>query len=135
MISHVFIGTNDFECAFRFYSVLAEALDLRLKFCDTQKPWAAWHADGAARPLLVVGTAFNGEPAMPGNGQMIALLAATREAVDDSYLAALDNGGRCEGPPGIRPQYHPDYYGAYFRDPDGNKICVCCHEEVPEQMS
>jgi hypothetical protein len=38
------------------------------------------------------------------------------------------HGGSCEGPPGLRPQYHAHYYGAYFRDPDGNKLCVCCHE-------
>jgi predicted lactoylglutathione lyase len=66
---------------------------------------------------------------------MIALLAATRTAVDDSYVAALNNGGSCDGPPGMRPQYHPHYYGAYFRDPDGNKICVCCHEDVAEHVS
>jgi catechol 2,3-dioxygenase-like lactoylglutathione lyase family enzyme len=40
--------------------------------------------------------------------------------------------GRCEGPPGVRPQYHDHYYGAYFRDPDGNKLCVACH--VPQAV-
>jgi putative acetyltransferase len=61
---------------------------------------------------------------------MIALLAASREAVAACHAVALANGGTCEGPPGLRPQYHPDYYGAYFRDPDGNKLCVCCHDPV-----
>ena len=59
---------------------------------------------------------------------MVALLAPTRTAVDACYAKALAGGGRDEGPPGLRPQYHPNYYGAYFRDPDGNKICVVCHE-------
>jgi catechol 2,3-dioxygenase-like lactoylglutathione lyase family enzyme len=130
MFSHVFIGIGDFDRAFRFYSAFTEHLGLRLKFCDAEKPWAAWTAGTAPRPLLVIGKAFDSAPATPGNGQMIALLAASREAVDCAYHAARENGGTCEGPPGMRPQYHPDYYGAYFRDPDGNKICVCCHEHV-----
>jgi lactoylglutathione lyase len=65
-----------------------------------------------------------------GNGQMVALLAATRAQVDAAHALALAHGGRCEGPPGLRPHYHANYYGAYFRDPDGNKLCVACHEAV-----
>jgi lactoylglutathione lyase len=61
---------------------------------------------------------------------MVALLAATRAQVDAAHALALAYGGRCEGPPGLRPQYHANYYGAYFRDPDGNKLCVACHEAV-----
>jgi catechol 2,3-dioxygenase-like lactoylglutathione lyase family enzyme len=59
---------------------------------------------------------------------MTALLAPSRAAVEAAHAAALANGGRCEGAPGLRPHYHPNYYGAYFRDPDGNKIGVCCHD-------
>lgn len=62
------------------------------------------------------------------HGQTIALLAATRSQVDAAYQAALAHGGRSEGAPGLRPHYHAHYYGAYFRDPDGNKLCVACHE-------
>jgi catechol 2,3-dioxygenase-like lactoylglutathione lyase family enzyme len=62
-----------------------------------------------------------------GNGGMTAFLALTREIVDRCYAVALGMGGRSEGMPGLRSHYHPNYYGAYFRDPDGNKICVCCH--------
>jgi len=47
--------------------------------------------------------------------------------VDRAHATALAQGGACEGPPGLRPHYHADYYGAYFRDPEGNKLCVCCH--------
>ena len=60
-----------------------------------------------------------------------ALLASSREQVDQAHAAALAHGGTCDGPPGLRPHYHPNYYGAYFRDPDGNKLCVCCHDAVP----
>lgn len=128
MISHVFIGITDFQRALGFYTPLMQSLDLNLKFCDAEKPWAGWVAKDAPRPLLVIAPAFNGEASTPGNGQMIALLAANRESVRRCHAIALENGALCEGAPGLRPQYHPDYYGAYFRDPDGNKLCVCCHE-------
>ena len=49
-----------------------------------------------------------------------------------AYQTALDNGGPCEGTLGLRPQYHAHYYGAYFRDPDGNKLCVACHTPEPD---
>ncbi len=55
-------------------------------------------------------------------------MAASRDVVARTHAAALINGGACEGPPGLRPEYHADYYGGYFRDPDGNKLGVCCHE-------
>lgn len=58
---------------------------------------------------------------------MIALLASDRAMVRRVYAKAIQLGANCEGVPGLRPQYHADYYGAYFRDPDGNKLCVCCH--------
>jgi catechol 2,3-dioxygenase-like lactoylglutathione lyase family enzyme len=58
---------------------------------------------------------------------MLAFDAASRALVDNAYAYALSHGGRDEGAPGLRLHYHPDYYGAYFRDPDGNKLCVVCH--------
>jgi catechol 2,3-dioxygenase-like lactoylglutathione lyase family enzyme len=82
----------------------------------------------APRPLLLIGAPHDGAPATVGNGAMTALLARERACVDAAHAAALAHGGRCEGPPGLRPEYHAHYYGAYFRDPDGNKLCVCCHE-------
>jgi catechol 2,3-dioxygenase-like lactoylglutathione lyase family enzyme len=130
MFSHVFIGITTFERAFDFYSSLATELGLCLKFSDADKPWAAWMPPDAPRPLLVIGAPFDGKVATPGNGQMVALLAASRAVVDRAYATALANGGSCEGPPGLRPHYHAHYYGAYFRDPDGNKLCVCCHDPV-----
>jgi len=57
----------------------------------------------------------------------VAFEAASRAAVDAFHAAALAAGGTHEGPPGIREHYHPDYYGAYVRDLDGNKLCVVCH--------
>ena len=60
---------------------------------------------------------------------MVAFQAASRAVVRKAYEIALANGGSSEGEPGLRPEYHPAYYGAYFRDPDGNKLCVACHAE------
>ena len=128
MISHVHVGVTDFDRAFVFYAGVMDALGFPLKFCERDRPWAGWMPTAAARPLFLIGRPENGDGAAPGNGQMIALLAPTRTAVDACHAKALASGGRDEGPPGLRPQYHPNYYGAYFRDPDGNKICVCCHD-------
>ncbi len=127
MISHVYVGITDFTRAFAFYDALMRTLGYPPRFKDADKSWAGWKPADAARPLFLIGTPFNGEAATAGNGQMTALLAATRGLVDQAYAAALAHGGTCDGPPGLRPQYHEHYYGAYFRDPDGNKICVVCH--------
>ena len=130
MLSHVHIGVNDFGRAFAFYSIIMEQLGFPLKFSDPEKPWAGWKPAAAERPLFLIGRPNDGGSAVAGNGQMVALLAQDRASVDACYAAAIAGCGRCDGPPGLRPQYHADYYGAYFRDLDGNKICVCCHDPV-----
>ncbi|RSZ24199.1 VOC family protein [Variovorax beijingensis] len=127
MFSHVFVSVSDFERAFRFYGALMDSLGVELRFCERERPWAGWHSAGETRPLFVICRPYDGQPQHPGNGQMVAFAAASREVVRASYQTALDHGGTCEGPPGLRPQYHDNYYGAYFRDPDGNKLCVACH--------
>lgn len=128
MLSHVFIGVNDFERAFAFYSAVLAELGLALKFREDDRPWAGWMKPGVARPLFLVGKPFDGEAAVAGNGHMVALLAADRLMVDRVHTTALAHGAACEGPPGLRPEYHANYYGAYFRDLDGNKLCVSCHD-------
>jgi catechol 2,3-dioxygenase-like lactoylglutathione lyase family enzyme len=57
----------------------------------------------------------------------LALAAPDRKAVDAFYAAAVAAGGRDNGPPGLRPHYHPDYYGAFVLDPDGLNIEAVCH--------
>ena len=132
LLSHVNVGVSDFERAFVFYSGVMDRLGFVLKFSNPEKSWAGWIEPGVARPLFLIGRPFNGEAAHPGNGQMVALLAPSRNGVDRCYAWAMENGGVDEGAPASRPHYHPDYYGAYFRDPDGNKICVCCHSPDPD---
>ncbi len=130
MFSHIFVSVSDFERALAFYNQVLSQLHIEQRFCEPDKPWAGWHSAGSTRPYFVICKPFNGEPHDPGNGQMVAFTAANREIVRSAYQTALAAGGQCEGPPGPRPHYHPHYYGAYFRDPDGNKVCVACH--VPE---
>ena len=72
---------------------------------------------------------FTGAAASAGNGSMVAFLAPTPEAVDQAFRAALTLGGRSEGEPGLRKNYGDNYYGAYFRDPDGNKIHIVCRDD------
>lgn len=127
MFSHVFISVSDFERALCFYDAVMGSLGVELRFCERERPWAGWHSPGGTRPFFVICKPFNGQPHHPGNGQMVAFSAASRAAVRASYQIALKSGGTCEGPPGLRPQYHEHYYGAYFRDPDGNKLCVASH--------
>ena len=102
-------------------------LGWRLRFFDAADGKAGWQPGPERFPLFLLSRPFDGGPATPGNGAMVALLAPDRASVDDIHRMALAAGGTDEGAPGRRPQYHPNYYGAYFRDRDGNKICVCCH--------
>jgi catechol 2,3-dioxygenase-like lactoylglutathione lyase family enzyme len=132
MFSHVVISVGDFDRAYAFYAAVMESLGISQRFCDPGKPWAGWHSADGARPLLVIGRPHDGQAHDAGNGQMTAFLAADRTAVQRAHQAALEHGGSCEGPPGLRPQYHAHYYGAYFRDPDGNKLCVACHTPEPD---
>lgn len=132
MFSHVFLGVSDFDRALNFHTAVMDSLGVKLRFCERDKPWAGWHSAGDARPFLVICKPYDGRAHEPGNGQMVALHAADRAMVRRAYETALSHGGTDEGPPGLRPHYHPHYFGAYFRDPDGNKICVACHG--PEEI-
>ncbi|QDZ26767.1 VOC family protein [Noviherbaspirillum sp. UKPF54] len=129
MFSHIFVGVSDFDRALAFYTPLMEVLGNKLRFCDRERPWAGWESHPEPRPLFLIGVPYDGHPHAPGNGQMAAFLAPTREVVDKAYRVALKTGGLSEGEPGLRPEYHESYYGAYFRDPEGNKLCVVCHNQ------
>ncbi len=130
MLSHVHIGIDDFARTSPFYVTLMAELGLVMKFHEAENNWAGWMEEGKPRPLFLIGKPFDRKPMHPGNGPMTAFMTKSRAAVDRCYAVALAAGGTCEGKPGLRPQYHPNYYGAYFRDPEGNKFGVVCHEAV-----
>lgn len=127
MYSHVTVGTNDIERATRFYDAVLATLGLeRHKTYRIALGYAPKAFSGINAPFWVL-RPFNKKEASGGNGPMAAFAADTRAAVDAFHAAAMANGGTDEGAPGIRAHYHPNYYGAYVRDPDGNKLCCVCH--------
>lgn len=127
MLSHVTLGTDDFEAALSFWAPVMERLGARHRFTDRSRPWAGWEPAEGGRPLFLLTRPWDGAAARPGNGTMIAFLARDRSTVDAVHALALSLGGTCEGAPALRPEYHAGYYGAYFRDPDGNKAAVAWH--------
>ena len=128
VISHVCLGAADLVRAVAFHAPFFEELGLKLRFHEPENGWAGWMPWDGDRPLLIVGRLYNGQAPAPGSGTMTALTARSRASVDRCHAPALAAGGTCVGPPGLRPHYHPNDYGAYVRDPDGNKLCVVCHE-------
>jgi catechol 2,3-dioxygenase-like lactoylglutathione lyase family enzyme len=123
MFSHVTLGSNDLDRARSFYAPVMATLGLTEPF---QAPGMIVYGDLTGAKLFIV-PPFDGREATNGNGTHVALLAASRAAVDAFHAAALANGGADEGAPGLRPHYHPNYYGADVRDPDGNKLQAVCH--------
>ena len=132
MFSHIFVSVTDFNRAFVFYSEVMRALGLELRFHDPSRPWAGWHSEGKTRPYFVICHPYDGQAHEAGNGQMVAFASDSRAKVNAAHAAAIAAGGSNEGAPGLRPHYHAHYYGAYFRDPDGNKFCVACHAPAQE---
>ena len=124
MFSHVTVGTNDLAKAGAFYDAVFEALGMSRGF--EGETFISYGERSGGRFFVM--SPFNGEPATVGNGVHAAFRAADRVSVDAFHAAALANGGSDEGAPGLRLHYHADYYGAYVRDPDGNKLQAVSHE-------
>ena len=117
MIGYVTIGVSDMEKAKAFYSDLLGDLDARV-LLDMGR--IAFIGQRMSAPMLAVCTPYDNEQTHPGNGNMVALQPGSKEAVDNLYQKAIKLGANCEGEPGQRL---PDkFYGAYVRDPDGNKL-------------
>ncbi len=125
MFSHTTIGTNDISRARAFYDAVMGVLG-HGRYYDFEDMITGYGESNSE--VIWITKPLNGEPATVGNGSMIAFLAETRQSVDDFHAAAMDNGGTDEGAPGLRPDYHENYYGAYVRDPDGNKLCAVCNK-------
>jgi catechol 2,3-dioxygenase-like lactoylglutathione lyase family enzyme len=120
MLAYAMLGTNDKPKALAFYdSVLGElGIGRGPDFGAAQA-----YGEYGKGTMLAVGTPKNGESATFGNGTMMAIGAASPAAVDAAYAKAISLGAKDEGAPGERGG--PQFYGAYFRDLDGNKLCVC----------
>ena len=121
MFSHITIGAVDLPQLATFYDQVLSPLGLSQSFdSDATIGWKQ-HGQGAGFFLT---KPFDGGAASVGNGTMVAFAAASPAIVDAVHRLALAHGGTDEGAPGLRPQYAPDYYGAYMRDPEGNKFHV-----------
>jgi catechol 2,3-dioxygenase-like lactoylglutathione lyase family enzyme len=123
MIGYALVGTNDLPRALGFFDGLFETMGVK-RLWDMGDRGASW-GSSLGRPSLGVCTPYDGSPATPGNGTMFALVVDQRAKVDALHAKALELGGRDEGAPGLRgPEGDQAFYGAYFRDLDGNKFCV-----------
>ncbi|MBT9527283.1 MAG: VOC family protein [Rhizobacter sp.] len=131
MFSHIFVGVKDFDRALAFYKPVMQAIGAQLRFVDAKRPWAGWQSQPEPRPLFLIGSPHDHQAHSAGNGQMVAFLAKDRATVDHVHRLALSLGVVSEGMPGLRPEYHANYYGAYLRDPEGNKLCFACHDAQP----
>ncbi|MBW7963310.1 VOC family protein [Bradyrhizobium sp. BR 10261] len=117
MIHHVSVGTNDVGRAKAFYDPLMRLIGFRL---IKVSPTAVHY--GASDIAFSLETPIDGHPASAGNGVHIAFQAPDRDTVRRFHQIALAQGGADEGAPGIRANYNANYFGAFVRDPDGNKI-------------
>lgn len=121
MIGYVTVGVSDVVRANIFYGALLAELGGSVMFADDKY---TFYGTGWEAPMIAICQPYDGHAAASGNGGMVALKAAERAAVDRVHARALTLGGSDEGAPGIREPIEMNFYGAYFRDPDGNKICV-----------
>lgn len=118
-LSYVMIGSNDVARSRPYYDAVLPLVG-GVIHADFMPHGFCYELRGGGR--VWVAPPHNQEPATPGNGGMVGLLCASEAEVQAVHAAALAAGGGDEGAPGPRPQYGPDFYGAYVRDLDGNKM-------------
>ena len=123
MIGYVTVGSNDLDKSRGFYDALMPVIGAKriMEFGDN----FTMYGTGLGKPGLAVCKPHDGNAATAGNGNMASIACDSRARVDALYAKAMELGGSCEGPPGVRGEEGPQaFYGAYFRDPDGNKLAA-----------
>ena len=124
MIGYVTLGTDDLERARAFYDALLAEIGAK-RLMQLPDNGFTLYGTSFGRPGLAVTRPYDGQKASAGNGNMTALVVDARDKVDALHAKALALGASDEGAPGLRSPEGPQaFYGAYFRDPDGNKLCV-----------
>jgi catechol 2,3-dioxygenase-like lactoylglutathione lyase family enzyme len=128
MLDHVSITVSDIAAAERFYDAVMQALGV-VKV-GSRENWLGYgeRAD-AAFPERVFIAIYKGPTPEPGSRRHWCFKARTRAEVDAFWDAGLAAGGSDDGPPGLR-NYHASYYGAFLRDPDGNRVEAVCNQAV-----
>jgi catechol 2,3-dioxygenase-like lactoylglutathione lyase family enzyme len=123
MIGYALLGSNDMDRARGFYDALFGAIGVG-RLMEFPTGATCWGVNWTT-PMLGITPPYNGETATAGNGTMIALVLDERAKVDTLHAKALELGGADEGAPGVRgDEGEQAFYGAYFRDLDGNKLCA-----------
>jgi len=126
MLDHLSLVVADLPRSQRFYSAalaplsIVQLVELSAEVTGSSA-YAGFGAAGDMRSFFWIGTGTQ-----PSGAVHVAFTAQTRAQVNAFYQAALAAGGKDNGPPGIRAHYHPDYYGAFVRDPDGHNIEAVC---------
>lgn len=120
MLSGVCIGTNNLAAAEQFYDAVLATIGMSRRMSEEHEKG---YADASGKLTVFVVVPFNEQNATAGNGTQIMFYAPNKDGVKAFHAAALQSGGIDEGSPGPR-DYHPEYYGAYVRDLDGNKLNV-----------
>jgi catechol 2,3-dioxygenase-like lactoylglutathione lyase family enzyme len=123
MIGYVTVGSNDLDKARGFYDSLMPVLGAGriMEFGDN----FTMYGTSMGKPGLAVCRPYDGNAAIAGNGNMTSIACDSRARVDALHAKAMELGGTCEGPPGLRGEDGDQaFYGAYFRDLDGNKLCA-----------
>ena len=118
-LDHVGLDVSDYERSKAFYEKALAPLGMKL----IAEPVPGVAGFGADFPFFWIARDLG-----PDSGVHVAFSARDRAMVDAFHAAALDAGGSDNGGPGVREIYHPDYYGAFVRDPDGNNIEAVCHK-------
>jgi catechol 2,3-dioxygenase-like lactoylglutathione lyase family enzyme len=124
MLDHVKLDVADFAASRAFYERALAPLGFRVIF----EPAPGVAGFGAEFPFFWIGQRAADQPATVAH---VAFRAGSTDEVQAFYEAALAAGGRDNGPPGPRPQYHPGYYGAFALDPDGNNVEAVVHGSPP----
>ena len=125
MLDHIGIPVSDYARSVAFYKQALAPLDIGMVMEVTPEMTGKGSAAGFGsdgKPYF-----WFGDDGAPGVHTHVAFLAASRANVDAFHQAALAAGGTDNGAPGLRPHYHPDYYGAFVLDPDGHNIEAVCH--------
>jgi catechol 2,3-dioxygenase-like lactoylglutathione lyase family enzyme len=119
MLDHVTIGVSDIERSRSFYDLALRPLGITRLYAEGET------ASGyGLAPKAFFWISWRG---LPQTGAHIAFTAQDRALVDRFHAEAIAAGGKDNGAPGIRPNYHPSYYGAFVLDPDGHNIEAVCH--------
>ncbi|MGG6897083.1 VOC family protein [Rhizobium sp. BR 315] len=122
MLDHVTIGVRNLERSKIFYDAILRPLGIERLYAEGET-FAGYGIGGKAFFWI-------GERDVPQTGAHVAFSAENREFVDEFHRVAILAGGTDNGAPGLRPHYHPNYYGAFILDPDGHNIEAVCHLKV-----